>query len=91
MRPTPPYSMAFCLGAEHVVCDHTAEPVLAALRENVAANARAELSSLSSSPSCPSILAPTSVEPHAWGDVAASELRVRRAGAFDRVFVADCV
>ncbi|KAI0021849.1 nicotinamide N-methyltransferase [Xylariomycetidae sp. FL0641] len=86
-----PSLLAALLGAaEVVVSDYPAEPVLAALRANVAANARAELSPLSASPASPSIPAPTSVEPHAWGEVAAG-LGARRAAAFDRVFVADCL
>ncbi|KAI8627727.1 hypothetical protein F5Y19DRAFT_163803 [Xylariaceae sp. FL1651] len=91
-----PSIMASLLGAHSVaVTDYPSDMVLRTLRQNIAANCtRIELSPYGT-------LAPVTVAGHSWGEVDDGsgsdssgndfEFTGRNCGAFDRIFVSDCL
>lgn len=80
-----PSIMAALLGARHVVVtDYPSDVVMKTLRQNVVANTQPSFSPSGT------IVAGIEVEGHGWGELD-TPLAVEHRGAFDRVFVADCL
>lgn len=80
-----PSIMAALLGARHVVVtDYPSDVVMKTLRQNVVANTQPSFSPSGN------IVAGIEVEGHGWGELD-TPLAVEHRGAFDRVFVADCL
>ncbi len=80
-----PSLLSSLLGAVRVVItDYPTRAVLENLAENVKRNVQPSFSPLGS-------VSPVAVEGHSWGDVSTTPLVQGNQGAFDRVFVCDCL